>query len=69
MGQSGGNVLSGWTTRWLITRFFMSTTKIERARELANQARSPHQGVYLTGPNEVKVLEDELRPESLTGEN
>ena len=41
MGQSGGNVLSGWTTRWLIARFFMSTTKIERARELANQARSP----------------------------
>ena len=42
--------------------------KIERARELANQA-CPHQGVYLTGPNEVKVLEDELRPESLNGEN
>ncbi|MEC8012678.1 MAG: hypothetical protein VX153_00470 [Verrucomicrobiota bacterium] len=69
MGQSGGNVLSGWTTRRLIARFFMSTTKIERARELANQARSPHRGVYLTGPNEVKVLEDELRPESLNGEN
>tara|TARA_B100001248_G_C27391584_1_gene462703 strand:- start:205 stop:2019 length:1815 start_codon:yes stop_codon:yes gene_type:complete len=47
----------------------MSITKIERAKQLAQSARSPHHGVYLTGPNQVEVLEDELLSESLTGEN
>ena len=47
----------------------MSITKIERAKQLAQSARSPHDGVYLTGPNQVEVLEDELLSESLTGEN
>ena len=47
----------------------MPITKIERARELAQRARSSHQGVYLTGPNQVEVLEDELPASSLNGEN
>ena len=47
----------------------MPTTKIERAQELAKKARLSHHGVYLTGPNEVKVLEDDLPVASLTGEN
>ena len=47
----------------------MSITKIERARELAKRARISHHGVYLTGPNQVQVLEDELPTESLNGQN
>ena len=47
----------------------MSITKIERARELAQRARKSHHGVYLTGPNQVEVLEDELPAESLNGQN
>jgi len=47
----------------------MSITKIERAKQLAQSARSPHHGVYLTGPNQVEVLEDELLSEGLSGEN
>jgi hypothetical protein len=47
----------------------MPTTKIDRAQELAKKARLSHHGVYLTGPNEVKVLEDDLPVASLTGEN
>ena len=51
------------------TTKIMSTTKIERARELAKRARISHHGVYLTGPNQVQVLEDELPSESLNGQN
>ena len=47
----------------------MALSKIERARELAQKARSSHHGVYLTGPNQVEVLSDELLNESLNGEN
>src|SRR6056300_1841503 len=47
----------------------MSITKIERAGELAERARKSHHGVYLTGPNQVQVLEDELPAESLDGKN
>jgi len=47
----------------------MPTTKIERAWELAERARSSHHGVYLTGPNQVEVLEDELPSDSLNGQN
>ena len=43
--------------------------KLNRAQELAKKARLSHHGVYLTGPNEVKVLEDDLPVASLTGEN
>ena len=47
----------------------MPTTKIDRARELAERARASHHGVYLTGPNQVQVLDDELPESALNGEN
>ena len=47
----------------------MPTTKIDRARELAERARTSHHGVYLTGPNQVEVLDDELPESALSGEN
>ena len=45
--------------------------KLKEPGNFANQAclLSPRVYIQRTGPNEVKVLEDELRPESLTGEN
>ena len=47
----------------------MPITKIDRARELLEHARTSHNGVYLTGPNQVEVLEDELPTSALDGEN
>ena len=47
----------------------MPTTKIDRARELAERARTSHHGVYLTGPNQVQVLDDQLPESALQGEN
>ena len=69
MVQFGGNVLPRRSILVLIEFYDMSTTKIQRTRELAEKARSSHCGVYLTGPNQVEVLQDELPVESLNGEN
>ena len=70
MEQPGGNVLSGRSTCILIFKiYFMPITKIDRARELLEHARTSHNGVYLTGPNQVEVLEDELPASALDGQN
>ena len=70
MEQPGRNVLSGRPTCILIFKiYFMPITKIDRARELLERARTSHNGVYLTGPNQVEVLEDELPTIALNGEN
>ena len=41
----------------------------ERAAELKAAAQSSHDGVYLTGPDRIELLSDELPAESFEGDS
>ena len=41
----------------------------ERAEELKAAAQSSHDGVYLTGPDRIELLSDELPAESFEGDS
>ena len=41
---------------------------LQRSAQLLEDARKTHRGVFLTGPNQIELLSDELPAESFTGE-
>ena len=45
------------------------TSLENRTAELREAARSPHEGIYLTGADQIELLSDELPATSFDGEN
>ena len=46
-----------------------SNSRNKRIKELTSASRQSHQGIYLTGPNQIKILVDRLPIEKLKGDN
>ena len=46
----------------------MPKTLKERSDELFEAARKTHRGVFLTGPSQIEILEDDLPESSFSGE-
>ena len=45
----------------------MAKTLSQRSDQLLEAARKPHRGVFLTGPNRIEILTDELPESSFAG--
>ncbi len=45
------------------------TTRTEYAQKLAIQSRESHKGVFITGPSEIQLLEDDLPKNVFTGDH